>query len=285
MLNMDQEMNNNRIEMNYLFHLLTSKKAVLRQFHPSNRPRVDLVCVKMKDPFNTDVTFSSLYQEDYLKKDRLKFQLSTVPIGGKLIKYYQGVQTLIYSFAPWCPVVANMRQLPFLKDSVRGRRMPLLRLLDKKPGLADITRETSRIKAFRLQDAILYSYILDLRFILVLCLALGFSIWWAMAPESLLLKPEALASPNIRCIYNVIIDTFVTKVCSTHPNMSLPCECGSPLNNEVRELFAEPTFDPLLIDKGNPARMRALAVYFASILIVLALSESASHHGVYLNLS
>lgn len=95
--------------------------------------------------------------------------------------YSSGMPTLVFSFGPWGPVVANRRQLPFLMDSVRGR-MPLLRSPDRKPGLADITRERSRVKEFRLQDGILYSYLRDMRFVLVICLALGFSIWWAMAP-------------------------------------------------------------------------------------------------------
>lgn len=85
-------------------------------------------------------------------------------------------------------------------------------------------------------------------------------------------------------LYHSIIDTFYTKVCISHPNISLPCECGSPINNETQILFDEPSFDPLLIDQGNPKRMKALAVYFSYIILLLAISESVSHHGVYLNL-
>lgn len=114
-------------------------------------------------------------------------------MGGRLIKCYQDKQTLVYSFAPWCPVVPNRRMLPFLNDEVIGRKMPLLRTLDIKPGLADILRDTSRIEVFRLQDAILHSYIYYIRFLIVLCLLLGFSLWWA-----LVLKPLSLSSPNIQ---------------------------------------------------------------------------------------
>ena len=68
--------------------------------------------------------------------------------------------------------------------------MPLLRTLDRKPGLADILslRDTSRIQVFRLQDAILHSYMYDIRFIKILCLFLGFYLWWALAPEPLFLS-------------------------------------------------------------------------------------------------
>jgi hypothetical protein len=50
-----------------------------------------------------------------------------------------------------------------------------LRSPDRKPGFADINRETSRIKAFRLSDAIVYSYWKDMRFVLALCAMIGFS--------------------------------------------------------------------------------------------------------------
>lgn len=55
-------------------------------------------------------------------------------------------------------------------------------------GLADVTRETGRIKEFRL----LYSYMYDLRFALLTCLVIGFSIWWMAVPEPLLENPKAL---------------------------------------------------------------------------------------------
>lgn len=51
---------------------------------------------------------------------------------------------------------------------------------------------------------------------------------------------------------------------------------------ECKHLFPEPPFDPLGIDKANPIRMKALATCFATIVIVIALSESTSHHGIYL---
>lgn len=196
-----------------------------------------------------------------------------------------GHETLVSSYLRWCPVVPNRRQLPFLNDEVIRRQMPLLRTLDIKPGLADILRESSRIKVFRFQDAIHHSYIYDIRFLIRLCLVLGILIWWALAPEPLFLQPLALTSPNLQFLNNVVNDTYIYQVCSSHPgsNRSLPCSCGSPLNNEAKVLFPEPPFDPLGQNIGQPARMNAIAIHFASLVLVLALSESASHQGIYIN--
>lgn len=187
------------------------------------------------------------------------------------------------------PVVPNRRMLPFLNDSVIGRKMPLLRTLDRKPGLADITRDTSRIKAFRLKDAILYSYIKDIRFVIFLSLVIGFTIWTSLVPEPLTLKPLVLAAPNLQYLTNMVIETYIDKVCSSHPGeeIPLPCSCGSPLNNETKVFFPKvtPPFDPLGIEeKVHPRRMKAIVTYFATMLLVLALSESASHHSIYLNI-
>ena len=261
--------------------MLTAKKPVTRRLSSSHA----VCCVKMTYP--SPYTFSPLFRDDMMYNIPLiKSKLLDLPNRHKLVKRVEGHNTLVYSYARWRPVVPNRRQLPFLKSDVINRQIPLLRSPDRKPGLADITRETSRIKTFSLQDAILYSYIYDIRFILFLCLVLGISIWWVLAPEPLVLKPLALASQNIQYLYNIVSDTFLNKVCSSHPgeHLALPCECGSPLNNEAKVLFPEPPFDPLGLDKGNPTRMKALAIYFATIVIVLALSESASHHGVYLNI-
>ncbi|KAF3965442.1 hypothetical protein CMV_010366 [Castanea mollissima] len=121
-----------------------------------------------------------------------------------------------------------MSQLPFHIE--RGRKV--LRSPERKQGLADVTREMSRIKEFRLNDALLYSYMYDLRFALLTCLVIGFSIWWMAVPEPLLESPKALCSPNLEMLVNVARDTYVNKVCSTH-SLPSPCECGEPLNNSA----------------------------------------------------
>lgn len=98
---------------------------------------------------------------------------------------------IICSIGPWTPHTANKSQLPFHIE--RGRKV--LRSPERKQGLADVTRETGRIKEFRLNDALLYSYMYDLRFVLLTCLVIGFSIWWMAVPEPLLESPKALCSP------------------------------------------------------------------------------------------
>ena len=86
-----------------------------------------------------------------------------------------------------------------------------MRSPDRKQGLADINRETSRIKSFRLRDAVVYSYWRDPRFVLVVCAMIGITAWWALAPEPLLLKPEALAAPDLELLSKVVKDTLKKK--------------------------------------------------------------------------
>lgn len=143
-------------------------------------------------------------------------------------------------------------------------------------GFKNIPPVSSRIIDFRLRDAIAFSLKRDIRFSIAILSILGFTIWWGIAPEPLLLKPEALISPDIHTLYTVAKDTFINKVCSSHPLISSPCECGEPLNNEAKHLL-NTTFDPLGIEKPH-ARAKALAVYIAAILITVALSESVSIH-------
>lgn len=171
-------------------------------------------------------------------------------------------------------------QVPFpLKDS------RLLRSPDRKPGLADINRKTSRIKSFSLSEAIHYSYLRDLRFVLLLCLLSGFTLWSFNVPEQLLLKPQAICSPDLELTVRAVRDTFVNGLCTSHQIPS-PCECGEPLNNVTRDLFSLPpqeeTFDPLHLNnnKRSPGRVKAFSIFFASILSCMALAESVSEMGI-----
>lgn len=109
----------------------------------------------------------------------------------------------------------------------RIRKTPLLRSPDRKPGLTDISRGTSRKKEFRLEDGILYSYCRDPRFVSVVCGIIGFSAWWALAPEQLLEEPTALCAPDLKLVVQVVKDTFENRVCTYH-RVSSPCECGEP---------------------------------------------------------
>lgn len=178
---------------------------------------------------------------------------------------------IICSIGPWTPHTANKSQLPFHIE--RGRKV--LRSPERKQGLADVTRETGRIKEFRLKDALLYSYMYDLRFALLTCLVIGFSIWWMAVPEPLLVSPKALCSPDLEMLVNVARDTYVNKVCSTH-SLPSPCECGEPLNNSARYILEKEEFDPI---KLHPNRRRAAYIYIAAIVLSLALAESVTTEG------
>lgn len=174
----------------------------------------------MTDPHTTSYayTFSNLFRHDMEHIEIFKNKLLNLSPNEKLIKYCHGIPTLVYSYMPWCRVVPNRRMLPFLNDEVIGRKMPLLRTRDIKPGLGGILRDNSRIKEFRLQDAILHSYIYDIRFISALCVLLGFYIWCTFAPEPLVLQPLSLsADPKIEYLNNIVTDTYVNKICSSHP--------------------------------------------------------------------
>lgn len=105
------------------------------------------------------------------------------------------------------------------------------------------------------------------------------SLWWFSVPEQVLVNPGVLTSPNLHLVMQVAKDTFLDGVCSNHPQVYSPCDCGEPLNNAARDLLKEPLpFDPL-----DMAKLKALSVFMASIILSLVLAESISHHGVLLS--
>lgn len=139
-------------------------------------------------------------------------------------------------------------------------------------------RSGSRIKEFQLSDAIIYSYAKDIRFVLLLCLSLGFSLFWLHAPELVILNPPSLCSPDFELLQSVVQDTFINNLCSIHQE-SCPCECGEPLNRAARDLFTEePQFDPLELKRKKI--VKASATYFAAIFLSIALTESISYLGI-----
>lgn len=118
------------------------------------------------------------------------------------------------------------------------------------------------MKSFRLEETLVLAYGRYISFVLAVCAMIGFGIWWYMAPEPLLLTPRALSAPDLPLVTK---DTFViNKVCNLHPEISSPCPCGEPLNNTARDLFPEPGFDSLDINKS--AKVRAFAVFMACIV-------------------
>lgn len=174
------------------------------------------------------------------EKEMLRSAMQQAPAGTtRIFKKQRGFMwSMLYSFGPWKPIPVNKEQLPF------EIKPPLLRSPEKQIGLADFMRKTSRIKEFHLSNAIVYSYVRDMRFVFATCLLIGIELWWALAPEPLLLRPDAFAAHDFQSVVQIIKDTFVKHVCSSHPEVSSPCPCGEPINNVARDLF-DPTFDPL----------------------------------------
>lgn len=144
-------------------------------------------------------------------------------------------------------------------------------------GLEDFLVTPSRIKEFKLSDAIVSSYFKDIRFVTLVCLLIGFSAWWILVPEQLLEGPGILCSPDIA---RLVKETFIDQVCSEH-HVSSPCDCGEPINNQVREDFSKLEFyDPLNFAPSN--RMKAASVLVASVILSLVLAESISQSGIHL---
>lgn len=180
----------------------------------------------------------------------------------------------IYSMGPWLPFTANPNYLPF-KIPERGRKT--LRSPDRKKGLADVLRDGGRVKSFRLRDAIVYSYFRDMRFVLLICLLCGFSVWWYLVPSEVFANPGVLSSPDIGLIVRVARETFEKFILSVH-HIPSPCDCGEPLNNTAKDLL-EPkeSFDPL---GWKPNQYRcSVPVYVGAIVLSLALAESISLYG------
>ena len=180
-----------------------------------------------------------------------------------------------YSFYLWEPIRRRRSQLPL--QEYAGLK-PILRSYDRKVGLKDVTRESSRVQSFGIREALIYSYYNDMRFVTVLCAMIGFSIWWFTVPEPLLYHPDALASQDLKFLTSVVKDTYEYNVCSTHQILS-PCECGEPLNRAAKSMFSDKayTWDPLHQNKIQ--RVDALSIYLSSILITIMIEESISQYG------
>jgi len=80
----------------------------------------------------------------------------------------------------WKPCTANTAQIPPEETLVRKeRRIEVVKAPKGSTGLADVLKEASRIKKFRLAEAIAHSYLnlTDIRFVTLVCLLIGFGIW------------------------------------------------------------------------------------------------------------
>jgi hypothetical protein len=53
-----------------------------------------------------------------------------------------------------------------------------------------------------------------MRFVLLTCLLIGFSLWWFHVPEQILEKPAALCSPDLGQLVQAVQNTYITLVVS-----------------------------------------------------------------------
>lgn len=218
-----------------LFDKLTSSNPVVRSLSSSESDSiVTPVWIQIRDRgvgSSGSIRERSLLWERLVKGSNLQWLrrfLESSPPGRTYITHIGGY-SIRYTSHKWNPTtVVNKEETP-LPSSIGERKVSLVRSPGRNTGFKDITGFTSRIKAFTLSDALNYSYVKDIRFNIALCAILGFSIWWFIATEPLVFKPEALTSPDINVLINVSFDTFINKVCSNHPLIKSPCECGEPL--------------------------------------------------------
>lgn len=204
----------------------------------------------------------------YLKKEQTS--ASSSEPGGSNTSAREETHT--YTTGPWRPLKVNPSDL----NIGEGQRK-ILRLHEKRMGLADILTSDSRIKDFRLRDAVVYSLLRDMRFVQLLCLIIGFSLWWIFMPQEVLSHPGVLTSPDIGLIVKVARDTFQNQVCSVHQTPS-PCDCGEVLNKGARLLLeTQDSFDPMGL-KPNLYKV-SLSVFVGAIVLSLALAESICHYG------
>lgn len=120
---------------------------------------------------------------------------------------------------------------------------------------------------------------MDHRFAIYITLSILFTLWFISVPAPLALKPEVLSSDDLGLILQVAHETFVTGVCSTHPHIQSPCDCGEPLNNSLKSIL---DVDNLYDEKGEYKQERvisAIGKYLLIIGIYVALYESVSPDG------
>lgn len=177
---------------------------------------------------------------------------------------------LTYGFSRWIPYAIRRSQLPFVL-SFSGAA--LLRSPDRRPGLLDAVGRGARIRELGFPEALTYGYHLDSRFILLVCLLLGFSLYCSVVPRIFLEAPEVICSPDLGELIKVGKDTYFNHICTAHGTPS-PCSCGEPLNKALPILLnsKELPFDPL--GAGVKSRAAGVAVFLGAVVLSLALSES-----------
>lgn len=276
--------------MNSLFFKFTSQKPEIRYHATSNSSHPLWYKLSGNDGASL-IKMKELFQSpDYKKKLRMSVDRANTLGVNSFIYNYNDSTSVEYTIAPWLPLTAK-NSFPVKIDGnsfpikIDGDRLPLEGRLNKKIGLTDVFRKKERIQSFKFTDALNYAYIRDLRFIIILSIIFWFTLWGYFTPVPLNEYPFAWTSPDLQFLKKVVSDTYQGHVCSTHPTVSSPCPCGEPLNQTARDLLPLNSFDPLQINKKTQVfSQTTCSIMIGTIILVLALTESVSPHGVYIEL-
>lgn len=65
---------------------------------------------------------------------------------------------------------------------IEGDRLPLEGGLNRQMSLADVFRNSERIRSFKFSDALNYSYIRYIRFVIVICIIGWYYLWTILTP-------------------------------------------------------------------------------------------------------
>lgn len=262
-------------KMMKLFYIFTSQKPVIRQHKQEVIMNSELSNIPIWVQFRCSDILGVQKLRQVIKMEAFKKKFISLmhdaPHGTFIIEYHYDENSLVRNtFSNWKSLTAK-DQLP--------KGYPLMESIPR--GLTDIFHIINRVKNFHFSDAILLSYSRDIRFVLFLSIFFGFTIWMCIAPDQLLDHPLALCSPNDKkWLINVINDTYISHICSSHPEVLSPCDCGEPLNQTVRDLFPQKRFDPLHI--SNQSQIKTVSLMVATIILSIALTESISQYGVYM---
>lgn len=137
---------------------------------------------------------------------------------------------------------------------------------ERRIGIADIMRNTSRVKG-RFNAQLYWD---SMHYKTIICLFIGYSIWWLNTPDIILQAPGVLTRPELGGLIKIVKDTFINHVCHEHQVPS-PCECGERVNTVAQAVFGE----DLTEGQIRRARARSLATMVGGLLIALLLAKNS----------
>ena len=160
-----------------------------------------------------------------------------------------------------------------LRNAIKGHRATLLRSPDRVIGLGDAMRRDTYFQSFTLADSFVQSYVRDLRFILVVCLLQGFTIWWAQTHSLLLMRPDLCCSPHHLEVVRQATSCPMVQIGYDFCPHSLHCaqvikDCSRP---------TETAFDPLGLNALRPySKAISLSIMLGAVVVAQALGETVS---------